>query len=265
MIRSWPIMRSSLAVLALLLIAGTGAGWYYFTRSAPAVTGAADVTTSEAAPVAAAKVPVNPVPPPDPADPPLPVLDDSDPLVHTGLGELLGADAAQRLLHKDNLIRRAVATVDSLPRRKLSVEQRPWVAAPGSFLITGDDENAVISESNYRRYDEAFAALERVDTTRLAAFYVRIYPLLQRAYQDLGYPDGHFNDRLIKVIDHVLATPRPREPIAIRRPNVFHEFADPGLESLSAGQKLLLRIGPAHRQLLETRLRALRAELARVQ
>jgi len=265
MIRSWSTMRSSLIALALLLIAGTGVGWYYLTRSPPTTTGAADLTAPETAPAAVTEGPVNRVPQPDPADPPLPALADSDPLVQEGLGELVGADAAQRLLQRDNLIRRAVVTVDNLTRRKLSVEQRPWVAAPGSFQVTGDDENAVISESNYHRYDEAFAALARVDTARLAAFYVRIYPLLQRAYQDLGYPDGHFNDRLIKVIDHLLATPRPREPIAVRRPNVFHEFADPGLESLSAGQKLLLRIGPAHRQLLETRLRALRAELARVQ
>lgn len=28
-------------------------------------------------------------------------------------------------------------------------------------------------------------------------FYVRLYPLFQKAYVELGYPNGYFNDRLI--------------------------------------------------------------------
>ena len=49
--------------------------------------------------------------------------------------------------------------------------------------------------------------MESVDTGRLAALYVRFYPLFQQAYRDLGYPNGYFNDRLVEVIDHLLVTP----------------------------------------------------------
>ena len=42
--------------------------------------------------------------------------------------------------------------------------------------------------------------------------YKQYYPLFQQAYVDLGYPEGYFNDRLVEVIDHLLATPGRDRP-----------------------------------------------------
>jgi len=104
--------------------------------------------------------------------------------------------------------------------------------------------------------------LGAVDVRQLASVYLRYYPLFQRAYQDLGYPNGYFNDRLVKVIDDLLATPDPPEPIALVRPKVFYEFADPELEARSAGQKLLLRMGRTDRAIIKDKLRQLRTAVA---
>ena len=43
---------------------------------------------------------------------------------------------------------------------------------------------------------------------------------------------------------------------------VFYEYADPKLESRSAGQKLLLRMGPGNEALLKAKLRELRKAVA---
>jgi len=51
----------------------------------------------------------------------------------------------------------------------------------------------------------------------------------------------------VEVIDHLLETPNVDEPVSLHRPHVLYEYADPALESLSAGQKLMIRIGPVHR------------------
>jgi len=90
---------------------------------------------------------------------------------------------------------------------------------------------------------------------------VRFYPLFQQAYRELGYPDGYFNDRLVVVIDHLLATPDVPQPVALRQPNVMYEYADPALESRSAGQKLLIRSGPANETAIKAKLREIRAAL----
>ena len=48
------------------------------------------------------------------------------------------------------------------------------------------------------------------------------------------------------------------EPLPITQSKVLYEFADPKLESLSAGQKLLLRVGKANRDKLKSKLQELR-------
>ena len=65
-----------------------------------------------------------------------------------------------------------------------------------------------------------------------------------------------------QVIDDLLATPHPAQPVALVRPKVFWEYADPNLEARSAGQKLLMRLGPANQAVVERKLRELRALVA---
>ncbi len=103
------------------------------------------------------------------------------------------------------------------------------------------------------------AVISKLDMQQLAAVYFRFYPLFQQSYQNLGYPTGYFNDRLVQVIDVLLATPQPLGPIELVRPNVMYTYADPALEARPAGQKLLLRMGPENAALIKTKLTELRA------
>ena len=49
--------------------------------------------------------------------------------------------------------------------------------------------------------------------------------------------------------------------IALSQPNVQYEFADPKLESRSAGQKALIRMGSDNARAVKNKLRELRSEL----
>jgi hypothetical protein len=103
--------------------------------------------------------------------------------------------------------------------------------------------------------------IEGADPQALVAWYVHAYPLFQEAYRQLGYPKGYFNDRLIVVIDDMLTAPEPTQPPELVRSKTHYVYADPAMESLSAGQKLLIRVGPANEAKLKTQLRAIRARL----
>ena len=46
------------------------------------------------------------------------------------------------------------------------------------------------------------------------------------------------------------------------RPNVYYEFADPALESQSAGRKLLLRMGPGNAARVKAKLTEIRSRIA---
>ena len=145
-------------------------------------------------------------------------------------------------------------TEKKLPR-KFRFTQNP----AGKFIVSKESEEvAYIDSANYNRYTPFVILSEIVDVRDFVSVYVRYYPLFQQAYEDLGYPDRYFNDRLIEVIDHLLAAPEIKDPIKLVRPKVFYNFADPELESLSAGQKIMVRIGYDNARKVKTGLRDLR-------
>ena len=60
----------------------------------------------------------------------------------------------------------------------------------------------------------------------------------------------------------MLATPQIEGPIALVRPKVLYEFADPDLETRSAGQKIVLRMGRENALRVKAKLAEIRRELA---
>jgi hypothetical protein len=193
----------------------------------------------------------------------LPSLDDADKAVEDELAGLVGRAPLDQFLIPGRFIRRVVATVDNLPRSKAPQNMWPAKPAGGRFVTTGEKGDVFLSPENYRRYDPALRFMEAVDTGKLVALYVRFYPLFQQAYTELGYPNKYFNDRLVEVIDHLLATPEAKGPIKLRKPWVMYEFADPALEARSAGQKTLIRMGPENAARVKAKLRAIRQQVTR--
>lgn len=243
-----------------VVVVALAALWYFNQRR--------EAEPPAPAPAAVAPAPAEPgtqypiVPGQDAEPEPLPALDDSDSALKASLELLFGTAAVGEHLVPKNIARRVVSTVDNLPRAKLAVETRSIRAVQGEFLVTGNDEHATLNEANYPRYRPLVQALQMMDAAKLAAWYRRFYPLFQEAYVSLGYPSGYFNDRLIEVIDHLLATPELQVPPQLVRRKVFYEFADPAVESRSAGQKTLMRMGPENTAAIKRKLLELRAELA---
>lgn len=222
-----------------------------------------------APPVAAPEAPP-PTPPPiehpvaaPPAEPPLPTLENSDELFLARVGSIFDLKRYGEQLILESVINRFVVIVDNLDRR--GVPQRVMLTQPvkGSFAVKpAGEDRYVLDESNFRRYEPFMTMIAAVDTSAFVNLYSNFYPLFQQAYEEIGYPHGYFNDRLVKIIDHLLATPTTRGgPIELVRPKVLYQFADPKLESLSYGQKILLRIGGKNAEQLKTKLTQVRAEL----
>jgi hypothetical protein len=196
---------------------------------------------------------------------PLPPLDQSDDYFKLALGDLFG-EAIEEMLAESGMIERIVVTVDNFPRTHVAERIRPLERLGETFVVDGQGGNGdfTISPVNYDRYDALVELLAGADLEEVAEVYRRFYPLFQSAYVDLGYPDGYFNDRLVEIIDHLLATPEIDDPVPLVRPHVLYEFADPELEALSAGQKLLLRMGGEHRSRVKQSLREFRNIVTRM-
>jgi hypothetical protein len=204
-----------------------------------------------------------PVPAQPAAEEELPALSASDSAVMDALVGLWGERAFEQLFHPNALIRRIVATIDNLPRKKLALRLMPVRPVPGPFGTTGKGEKLSISPDNAARYATYVQLAKGIDSGKLVSVYVRFYPLFQQAYEDLGYPGAYFNDRLVEVIDHLLEAPELPPQTKLVQPKVFYKFADPDLESLSAGHKALMRVGNENAAVFKTKLREIRAELTR--
>lgn len=273
--------RASWAAIAATALTVAGLGglyWYQQSKQPPP----APEPPAAAAPVAA------PTPPPPASEPAirhplestaaasapgLPTLDPANPWPGV-VNDLVGRANATRFVLVDDFARRLVATVDNLSRPQAPPRLWPVQPTPGRFSVTGDGDARTVAPANPARYTPLVGMLTALDARRVAAAYTALYPRLQKTYEELGYPGKYFNDRVVDVIDHLLATPEPAEPIAITllevkgevpsaQPWLRYEFADPALQELSSGQKMMLRVGSAHRASLKTKLRELRAQIAR--
>lgn len=246
-----------LPVVAVLLGLGFGA-WLLWPRHRPPLPPPAAVAPAAPSAPAPSAVPRFPV---EPTAEPLPPLRESDPVLVEALSRLIGAAALARFLEPEDLARRFVATVDNLPRESYATRLNPVKPIGGSFAVSGRGDTLAISPANAARYAAFVRLAESVDTQAAVGLYKRFYPLMQQAYVELGYPGGHFNDRLVAVIDHLLEAPDVKGPIRLTVPHVLYEFADPELQERSAGQRALVRVGPENAARLKAKLREVRAAL----
>lgn len=262
-------------VLILAIIVCAGAAYFLLAEREMPQQQSVDLGRAAAPPTGAANPPNtetievltrHPVPEPDTApneaERPLPALEDSDQAIKDALSGLFGPSKPEQFLIFKNFITRIVVTVDNLPRTRLPARRLPVEPPRGGFLVkktTGGESS--IDPKNYKRYLKYVRSFEAMDSRKLAAVYFHFYPLFQDAYRDLGYKSAYFNDRLIEAIDDLLATPDVTDPVKLVQPSVFYKYADPHLERLSAGERLMLRIGKDNAERVKAKLRGLRDAL----
>ena len=257
-------------VLFLAVIACAGAAYYILSqREAPppqpvAVEQAPSPAPSTKEVEALTRHPVPQAPAQD-TEPvrPLPALEDSDNAIQEALEPLFSTRQLDTLLNFDGFINRVVVTVDNLPRVKLPIQRLPTNPPHGKFIVKQEGGAIEIDPDNYKRYKKYVALIEGMDSRKLAVVYFHFYPLFQDAYRDLGYKSAYFNDRVVAAIDDLLATPEVHDPVRLVQPSVFYKYADARLENLSAGQRLMIRIGSDNAARVKAKLRELRDALTK--
>jgi hypothetical protein len=287
-------MRNAIIGLFIILLGATA--WYFFSiQKTPEATvpPAQPVRVEPSPPVpepesetqsrglAQPEISVSePEPEPEPITEaePLPPLTDSDGLVLQSLSAMLGEAAVMQFLLDEDFISRFVASVDALTSRQVPAQLMAVRGLDGEFEASADKQpeklilntegdpipQFILSQDNYQRYAGQVEMFEAADSGELLALYQRLDPLFGQAWAELGYPEGSFDERLVEVIDSLLATPDVQAPIRLIKPEAFYLFADPALESLPAGQKILIRMGPENAGRVKVKLLEIRSMLMEV-
>ena len=274
------------AIIGLIIILLGAVAWYFFSAQKESVAEPqpAQPVIFEPTPPAPEPEPelrglpaseaavVEPEPEPLTEPDPLPPLPESDELVLQSLSDMLGEASVMQFLLDEDLVSRFVASMDALTSRQVPGQIMAVRGLAGELEVSADEQpeklilNAegdpipqfILSPDNYQRYAGQVEMFEAADTEELLALYQNLAPLLQQAWAELGYPEESFEERLVEVIDSLLATPDFRAPVRLIKPEAFYLFADPALESLPAGQKILLRMGPENAGRVKAKLSEIR-------
>jgi hypothetical protein len=231
---------------AVVLIAGGVVAWSWMSRfrpesAAPASTSATDVTVLSRRPK---RQQID-----------LPPLDASDTLIRDAVALLSSHPLVSRLVVGSSGLARAVTVaVVQIGDGRTPIDQFAPIRPADRLTIVGTGTGR-LDPASYHRWDAASAALTSIDPAKLAQLYVNVKPLIDQAYRELGYPNGDFDEAIVRAIKTLDDTPQPAADPLLSRNRGYYEHEDPALKALLPVQKQLLLMGPDNRRRLMAWLR----------
>ncbi len=167
-------------------------------------------------------------------------------------------DFAKWLLSND-LIRTFVVSVDNVANGLSPKSHIGFFSPQGGFRIVRTKAGTFIDPASYARYAPVVDVVRSLDATAAVRLYRAIQPLLQDAYNELGYPGVNFEDTVVKAMAELLGTPVVNGPIGLSSKVLSYAMTDATLEALNPAQKQLLRVGPKGVEAVQAKIRDLAA------
>ncbi|MDO6445712.1 DUF3014 domain-containing protein [Colwellia sp. 1_MG-2023] len=197
----------------------------------------------------------------------LPTLDESDAWLEEKLPTITWRKELLKLVIDDDMIRRFVVFTDNFSQGILAYEHSPLIKPTTSFSGREINENGEIiinwDETSSRRFSLYVDLLRSVDSETLVSWYFELKPLVDEAYQELGYPEENFTDILQDAITKVLDMEIPKDRIELIRPSVMYQFKNEEIERLDDAEKLMLRLGKENLLVIKSVLLEISEKIAR--
>lgn len=187
---------------------------------------------------------------------PVPQLDASDDFVRALIRQLSQKPEWAAWLASGDLIRSFVVSVDKIAVGSSPGKELKPAAPPGRFQTLGTGRTLRIDPASYDRYNSLANVVDAIDPEGAARAYRRLRPLMQQAFEELGYVNLSFDERLARALGQLVDVPVQEGDVMLKATSVTFQYADPELEALSPAQKHMLRMGPHNMRLVQTRLRA---------
>ncbi len=249
----WGLAVAILALLAVIAIL-----YYFFFMKKPELP--APVPAAESGlPAEAEKAPVTPEVEPL-AFPAVPLAASDDAVRQFGAAIAADPQFSKWLLTKD-LIRKFVVSVDNVANGLSPKSHIDFFSPEGGFRVSRTKDGMLVDPATYARYAPVVAVVQSIDATAAVRLYRAVEPLLQEAYNELGYPGIDFDDTLVRAMSEILETPVVNGPIRLEQKVLSYAMTDETLEGLSLAQKHLLRMGPKGVQAVDDKIRQIAALL----
>lgn len=177
----------------------------------------------------------------------LPPLSESDSLMRELAATLSRHPLLARLAATKGAVRAIVLAVvqigDGRTPAKALVSLQPV-----ERLALAEGTPTRIDPASYARWSGAVAALTSVRAVDAAQVYVNVKRVFDEAYAELGYPNGDFDQAIVRAIRTLDATPDVAIDPVVHQRSGYVEHEDAALRALLPVQKQLLLIGPDNRR-----------------
>jgi hypothetical protein len=183
----------------------------------------------------------------------LPPLNETDALVRELVQKVSSHPRLAAWLATEDLIRDFTIGVANVAQGQSASRQLTTVRPSASFQVIQRGNDLAIDPRSYKRYDGIAAAAQSIDPAGIARVYATLKPRIEEAARELG--DTSFDRTLERAIVQLLSTPVPDDPILVQTKGIGYEFKDQKLETLTNGQKHLLRTGPQNARAIKESLR----------
>jgi hypothetical protein len=197
----------------------------------------------------------------------LPTLEESDAWLEEKLPSITWRKELLKLVIDDDMIRRFVVFTDNFSQGILAYEHSPLIKPTTSFSGREINEDGQVGikwdETSSRRFSLYVDLLRSIDSETLVSWYFELKPLVDEAYQELGYPEENFTDILQDAITKVLDMEIPKERIELVRPSVMYQFKNEEIEKLDDAEKLMLRLGKENLLVIKSVLLEISEKIAR--
>jgi hypothetical protein len=242
----WVILGAGTVIAAALL----AFWWMGRTQTPPALLAPTSPTEAARGPGRPKRLPLD-----------LPPLADSDAMFRELFATLSRHPLLVRVLAQPGIVRAAVLAVVQIGDGKTPAVPLAELRPAERLTLAGGGSSGRLDPASYARWEPAVKALTLINPIDAALVYVTVKPLFDEAYRELGYPDGDFDEALVRAIRMLNDTPEPTsDPVLLARPAYF-EHEDATLRSLRPVQKQFLLTGPAHRKQVLDWLRKFAATL----
>ncbi|MGZ5513880.1 MAG: DUF3014 domain-containing protein [Candidatus Aminicenantales bacterium] len=249
----WGLAVAILAILVVIAVL-----YYFFFMKKPGPPAAAPAAES-ALPAESEKVPARPGLEPL-AFPAVPLAASDETVRQFAAAMSVNPEFAKWILTKD-LIRTFVVSVDNVANGLSPKTHIDFFSPEGGFRISRSKGGTLVDPATYTRYAPVVGVIQSIDATAAVRLYRAVEPLLQDAYNELGYPGVDFDDTLVRAMSELLETPVVDGPIGLEQKVLSYAMTDETLEALSPAQKQLLRMGPKGVQAVHDKIRQVAALL----
>jgi hypothetical protein len=243
-----------LAVAVLAILAVVAVLYYFFFMKKPKLPVPSPAAGS-GLPAEAEKAPV--APGLEPLAFPAVSLAASDDAVRQFAAAIAADPEFSKWLLTKDLIRKFVVSVDNVANGLSPKSHVDFFSPEGGFRVSRTKDGTFVDPAAYARYAPVVAVVQSIDATAAVRLYRAVEPLLQEAYNELGYPGVDFDDTIVRAMSELLETPVVNGPIRLEQKVLSYAMTDETLEGLSIAQKQLLRMGPKGVAAVDDKIRQL--------